>query len=307
MTSGCSADEATLAILDRAAEGGINFIDTADVYPLGGAGDTGADRGDPRRLAARQAGPLRRRDQVLRADRAGALGRGQLAQAHSLCGRGLAAPSADRLHRPLPAARLRPRTPIDETLGALDDLVTRQGPLRRLLQLPGLPAGAGGRPGERGLARFDSVQPRYNLLFRQIERELLPFCAEEGVGVIPYNPIAGGLLSGKHDRARRPPEGSRFTLGTAGPIYQDRYWHDREFDTVEQLRQLADEAGRAASSPWRSPGYWPTRPITAPIIGASRPDQLDAQPRRGRPRDRRRPQGRLDELTHDYRLGDAAR
>ena len=59
-----------------------------------------------------------------------------------------------------------------------------------------------GRSETLGLARFDSVQPRYNLLFRQIEREMLPLCEEEGVGVIPYNPIAGGLLSGKHARAR---------------------------------------------------------------------------------------------------------
>ena len=90
------------------------------------------------------------------------------------------------------------------------------------------------------LARFDSVQPLYNLLFRQIERAMLPFCSEEGVGVIPYNPIAGGLLSGKHSRTEPQPEGSRFTLGSAAEAYQDRYWHDREFGTVEVLRQLAD-------------------------------------------------------------------
>ena len=85
------------------------------------------------------------------------------------------------------------------------------------------------------MARFDSVQPRYNLLFRQIEREMLPFCGDEGVGVIPYNPLAGGLLSGKHRRGAPPAEGSRFTLGNAGQMYQGRYWHDREFDTVDQL------------------------------------------------------------------------
>ena len=143
------------------------------------------------------------------------------------------------------------KTPIDETLCALDDLV-HAGKVRYIgcsnflaYQL----VRAIGRSETLRLARFDSVQPRYNLLFRQIEREMLPFCAEDGVGVIPYNPIAGGLLSGKHDRPAPPPEGSRFTLGNAGPMYQERYWHERKFETVEALRKLADEAGREPGDP----------------------------------------------------------
>ena len=79
------------------------------------------------------------------------------------------------------------------------------------------------------------MQPRYSLLFREIERELLPLAGEEGLGVIPYNPIAGGLLSGKHSHNAAPAEGTRFTLGTAGRLYERRYWHDREFTTVDQL------------------------------------------------------------------------
>ena len=69
-----------------------------------------------------------------------------------------------------------------------------------------------GRSELKGLARINSVQPRYNMLFRAFERDLLPLCEEEGVAVIPYNPIAGGLLSGKHDRTAPPPEG-RFQPG----------------------------------------------------------------------------------------------
>ena len=99
------------------------------------------------------------------------------------------------------------QTPIDETLGALDDLV-HQGKVRYLgcsnfltYQL----VRAVGRTETLRLARLDSVQPRYNLLFRQIEREMLPYCGEDGVGVIPYNPIAGGLLTGKHSRGGAPP------------------------------------------------------------------------------------------------------
>ncbi len=72
---------------------------------------------------------------------------------------------------------------------------------------------------------------------------MLPLCNEEGIGVIPYNPIAGGLLSGKHNSAAGPEEGSRFTLGTAAGRYQERYWHDRMFATVETLRPIAAEAG----------------------------------------------------------------
>ena len=70
-----------------------------------------------------------------------------------------------------------------------------------------------------GVARFDSVQPRYNLLFREMERELLPLCLGEGIGVISYNTIAGGLLSEKHAREEGPEEVSRFTLGTAAERY----------------------------------------------------------------------------------------
>ena len=128
-----------------------------------------------------------------------------------------------------------PATPIDETLGALDDLV-HDGKVRYTgcsnfltYQL----VRAIGRSETLRLARFDSVQPRYNLLFRKIEQEMLPFCGEEGVGVIPYNPIAGGLLSGKHSRTAPPPEGTRFTLGSAakklpGPLLaRSRVRHGR--------------------------------------------------------------------------------
>ena len=93
-------------------------------------------------------------------------------------------------------------------------------------------------PASLGVGRFDTVQPRYNLLFRQIERDLLPLCREEALAVIPYNPLAGGLLSGKHRRETGPTPGTRFTLGNAAGRYQDRYWHEREFATVEALRPL---------------------------------------------------------------------
>jgi aryl-alcohol dehydrogenase (NADP+) len=167
-----------------------------------------------------------------------------------------------------------PDTPIDETLSALDDIV-HSGKVRYIgcsNYLAYQVARAIGRSETLGLARFDSVQPRYNLLYRQIEHELLPLCAEEGIGVIPYNPIAGGMLSGKH-RPGTPTEGSRFTLGTAAGRYQDRYWNEHGFGTVEQLAPVAAEAGLplvtlAVAWVLANPA------VTAPIIGASRPEQL---------------------------------
>ena len=105
-----------------------------------------------------------------------------------------------------------------------------------------------GRADLRSRTRFVSVQPRYSLLFREIERELLPLAQEEGLGVIPYNPLAGGLLTGKHQRGAAPTPGTRFTLGTAGPRYQERYWHDPEFAKVEALRKIVTEAGYSLSA-----------------------------------------------------------
>ena len=74
--------------------------------------------------------------------------------------------------------------------------------------------------------RFDAVQPRYNLLFREIEAELLPAAAAHGVGAVVFNPLAAGMLTGKYKRGEAPREGTRFALGTAASLYQQRYWQD---------------------------------------------------------------------------------
>jgi 1-deoxyxylulose-5-phosphate synthase len=309
MTFGLQSDESTaFAVLDRAAEGGIDFIDTSDAYPLGGDLST---RGTTEEILGRW---LRgKRDRFIVATKC-------------FAPTGPAPFDAGNSRKHIMAAvdgslrRLQTdyidlyqlhgydrETPIDETLGALHDLV-HSGKVRYTgcsnfltYQL----VRAVGRSETLRLARFDSVQPRYNLLFREIEREMLPFCLEDGVGVIPYNPIAGGLLSGKHSRSAPPPEG-RFTLGTAGGMYQDRYWHDREFDTVEEIRELAEQAGvnlvtLAVAWVMANPA------ITAPIIGASRPEQLAdslAAAELKLDDDLKR---MLDERTRQYRMGDAPR
>jgi 1-deoxyxylulose-5-phosphate synthase len=310
MTFGLQSNEATgIAVMDKAAEGGVDFFDTSDAYPLGGDLDT---RGRTEEIIGRWLAG--KRDQIILATKCFApMGpapfdagnsRKHIMSAVEGSLRRLQTDYIDlyQLHG------YDQKTPIDETLSALDDLV-HSGKVRYVgcsnfltYQL----VRAVGRSETLRLARFDSVQPRYNLLFRQIEREMLPFCEEDGVGVIPYNPIAGGLLSGKHNRSAAPPDGSRFTLGNAGSLYQQRYWHEREFDTVEALRKLADEAGVSLvtlSVAW----VLANKAITAPIIGASRPDQLDASLAAATYQLDPDLKQRLDDLTHDYRMGDAPR
>ena len=310
MTFGLQSDESTaVAILDRAAEGGIDFLDTSDAYPLGGDLST---RGITEEILGRWL--QGKRDRFIVATKCfaptgpapfdGGNSRKHVLAAVDASLRRLQTDYIDlyQLHGYDRA------TPIDETLGALDDLV-HAGKVRYIgcsnfltYQL----VRAIGRSETLRLARFDSVQPRYNLLFRQIEREMLPFCQEDGVGVIPYNPIAGGLLSGKHSRTAAPPEGTRFTLGNAAQNYQDRYWHDREFDTVDALRKLAGQAGVSLvtlSVAW----VLANQAITAPIIGASRPGQLDASLAAVEFELDDDLKGQLDDLTHEYRMGDAPR
>ena len=310
MTLGLQCDEARArGILDRAGAGGITFLDTADVYPLAGGFET---VGRTEEIVGRWL-EGRRSDFVVATKCVGAMSarrwdrgasRKHVLDAIEGSLRRLRTDYVDlyQLHHPDPA------TPIDETLRALDDVV-RAGKARYVgcsnfaaYQV----ARALGRSEALGAVRFDSVQPRYNLLFRQIERELLPLCREDGLGVIPYNPLAGGLLSGKHRRESGPTAGTRFTLGTAAERYQDRYWHAREFDTVEALRPLADEAGMPLAR--LAVAWMLAEPaITAPIVGASRPDQLDdllAAPEK--PIDALL-KSRLDEITREYRWGDDPR
>ena len=113
-------------------------------------------------------------------------------------------------------------------------------------------------------------------------------------------------MSGKHDRKRPPPEGTRFTIGTASSMYQDRYWHEREFDTVSALTEIAKETG--VSLVTLAVAWVLANPaVTSPIIGASRPEQLAASVAAVDFELAPEVKQRLDELTRDYRMGDAAR
>jgi len=310
MTFGLQVDEdASRAILDHAADLGITFLDTADAYPLGGDLSTA---GRTEEILGRWM-KGRRPDFVVATKCFAPVGpnrwdmgnsRRHIMDAIDASLRRLQTDFVDlyQLHFD------DPNVPIDESLGALDDLV-RAGKVRYVGCSNFLAyrlARAIGRSELRDIARFESVQPRYNLLFREFERELFPLCLEEGIGVIPYNPIAGGMLSGKHDRSKPPEEGTRFMLGNAARTYQDRYWHDHVFDTVDELVKIASDAGVPLATlavAWvlRHPA------ITAPIVGASRPGQLDATVAAVGTNIDADLAHRLDEVTAAYRRGDAPR
>ncbi len=310
MTFGLQVDEATSrTILDRAAEGGITFIDTADGYPLGGDLSTA---GRTEEIVGRWLSG-RRDDYVVATKCFVPMGQRPW---HAGNSRRHVLDAIDASLRRLDTDYIDlyqlhfddPGVPLDETLGALDDIV-RAGKVRYLGCSNFLAyrlALALGRSDSLGISRFVSVQPRYNLLFREFERELFPLCLETGVGVIPYNPIAGGLLSGKHNLDQGPAAGTRFSLGNAAQTYQDRYWKDREFETVAALGALAAEAGIAL--PTLAVAWTLLHPaITSPIIGASRPDQLDATLAAVDVSLDVDLVARLDALTRVYRQGDAAR
>lgn len=311
MTFGLQCDDAqSRAILDAAAEGGIDFLDTADVYPLGG-GRTAAGRTEQivgewlkgkrhhfivATKCVGQTGP-KPWDQ--------GMSRKHILDAIDASLQRLGTDYVDlyQLHG------YDSRTSVDEALEALDTVV-RTGKAR-YVGVSNWPAHkiarALGRSELRNLARIASVQPRYNLLFRAFERDLLPMCEEESIAVIPYNPLAGGLLTGKHDRTAPPPEGTRFSLGNAGPRYQDRYWHEREFETIEALRAIAQAAGMSMATMAMS--WVLSNPaVTSPIIGASRPEQLaDSLAAAEKVPLASEIKTRLDDITHGWRAVDAER
>jgi aryl-alcohol dehydrogenase (NADP+) len=309
MTFGFQCDDDTsFGIMDAAYNAGMTFFDTADVYPLGGPFEA-VGRTEELIGEWMQRGERSRDDIVLATKCFGRSGPHAWDQGNS----------RKNVMRAIDASLRRLQTdyvdlyqihffdrstPIDETLQAMDDLV-RSGKVRYIgcsntlaYQL----ARAIGRSELRGIARFDSVQPRYNLLFRENERELFPLCDEEQVAVIPYNPLAGGLLTGKH-RPGAPTEGTRFTLGRAQDMYRQRYWQDQMFATVDELRAVAEECGVPLTT--LAVQWVLANPvITSPIVGASRPEQLAASVAAAETALADDVKQRLDELTAVYRQGD---
>lgn len=163
-------------------------------------------------------------------------------------------------------------TPLEETLRALDDLV-KQGKILypaasnfaawQIMKALGISY-------KEGLSRFEVIQPMYNLVKRQAEVEILPLALSEELGVIPYSPLGGGLLTGKYGPGKRPEKGRI----VSNEMYSVRYGEDWMFKAADKFSDLADSLGVApASLAVRWVAEHPA--VTAPIIGARNLDQLE--------------------------------
>lgn len=278
MTFAGQCDEATsIRILDAAADRGVNFIDTANSYPIP---PDPATAGRSEEVIGRWL--QGKRDRFIVATKC-RLKVGHEPNDQGLSRRHILAACDASLKRlqtdfiDLYQAHMPDReTLLDETLRAFDHLV-RSGKVR-YVGCSNYPAWqlalALGISERQGFARYDCVQPRYNLLYREAEAELLPLCRDQDVGVIIYNPLAGGFLSGKYQTGEAPRPGTRFTLGESGKLYRERYWQAAQFEAVETLKGVFQPRGvslATVSIAWvlAQPG------ITSAIVGASRPDQLN--------------------------------
>jgi aryl-alcohol dehydrogenase-like predicted oxidoreductase len=170
--------------------------------------------------------------------------------------------------------RFDPATPIDETLRALEDLV-RQGKVRYIGASSGyawLMMKALSLSERNGWARFVTMQNHYNLLYREEEREMIPLCEAEGIGVIPWSPLARGLLARGEDRFGGEGGTSRGATDTIGPKLYDT---PGDADVVAAVRRVAQSRGitpAEVSLAW----LLSRRAVVAPIVGATKPEHLDA-------------------------------
>lgn len=276
MTFGWSADEPTsFAIMDRALDAGINFFDTADIYSYWIKGNKG---GESESIIGKWlAGKDRHRVVIATKARGpmweGSTGQG-LSRAHIVKAaedslRRLGTDYIDLYQAHYPDDD----TPLDETLAAFDQLV-RDGKVRYV--------GASNYPAwqlmkalwvsnARDLARFDCLQPHYSLLHRsEYERELEAACLDQGVGVIPYSPLAAGFLTGKYTRDNREPDTSRSESGLIKRLTQD----DHAYTVLDEVRRLAENYGVPMAQ--IALAWMLHRPsITSPIIGARTVEQLE--------------------------------
>lgn len=267
-----ATEEDAFAVMDAFVEHGGNFLDTADVYSRWAEGNPG---GVAEQIIGRWMKSRRNRRQIVLATKV----RGRMWDGPN--GEGL---SRSHIMRAVEDSLRRLdtdvidlyqihaddlSTPMEETLRALDDLV-RQGKVLyigcsnivawRLMKALGI--------SERlGLARYDSLQPHYNLVHRrEFEAELKPLCESEGIGVIPYSPLAGGFLTGKYRPDAPPPPSARLS-GVR------RYFNEHGWRVLAAVERVA--AARGATSAQIALAWQLSQPvITAPIIGANSVAQL---------------------------------
>jgi 1-deoxyxylulose-5-phosphate synthase len=257
-------------IIARALEGGINFFDTADQYSLG----------ESERVTGRLLRELARPDEIVIATKVffpmtatpnmGGLSRKHIVQACEASLRRMGVERIDlyQIHR------YDPNVPIEETLAALDHL-THSG---KVLYIGASSMYAWqfarmlGASERNGWARFVTMQNHYNLMYREEEREMNPLCAAEGIGLLPWSPLARGYLAG----ARRSMEDRDSTPRAQADAYgQSLYNRPEDWDVVEALESMARERGdhpAAVALAWVL-----SKPaVTAPVLGVTRLDHLDA-------------------------------
>ncbi len=268
MTFGNEADEQTSKrITDRFVEAGGNFVDTANVY----------SRGVSEEITGRVIRDYRE-DVVVATKFRFPMGEGPndsgASRKHiiSACEASLRRLDTDYIDL-YQIHCWDDSTPIEETLSALDDLV-RAGKVRYIgcSNFTGWQIEKSVRVSEReGLARFDCLQPQYSLVVRDIEHEVLPVSREEGLGVIPWSPLAGGFLTGKYSREDAPPENTR--MASWGDTWKRHATSDK-FDIVDRVCEIADSRGKEPAQIALS--WVKDRPgVTSPIIGARNVEQLD--------------------------------
>jgi aryl-alcohol dehydrogenase-like predicted oxidoreductase len=256
-----------LALVSAALDAGVNFIDTADVY----------SEGDSERLVGAALKSLDRpREQIVVATKVrGRVGPGinqvGLSRSHilssidaSLQRLGLDHVDLYQIHG------FDPATPIEETLRALDDVV-RSGKAR-YIGFSNLPAWLASHAitfaEQNNLARFQSAQVYYSIAGRDIEREIAPMCRARGLAILPWSPLAGGLLSGKFDPDKKGPADARRASFDFPPVNMERLPR-----VLSALRTVAEGTGTSVA---RVALAWQLRKpfVTSIIIGAKRPDQL---------------------------------
>ncbi|NEA22849.1 aldo/keto reductase [Actinomadura bangladeshensis] len=261
-------EEAAEPIVRRAVEGGVTFFDTADVYSLG-ASEVITGRLLPRLFA-------RRDDYVLATKVCLPMGDGPndrgLSRKHILAGiddslRRLGTDYVDlyQIHR------WDYGTPIEETMEALHDVV-RSGKARYIgasSMYAWQFAKAQHTAEMHGWTKFVSMQNHYNLLYREEEREMNPLCADQGVGLIPWSPLARGMLAGNRERG-----GERKTVRSQNDAFGDGLYTDDDFDVVDAVREVAGERGVPAAQV--ALAWLLGRPgVTAPIVGATKLTHMD--------------------------------
>jgi aryl-alcohol dehydrogenase-like predicted oxidoreductase len=263
--------EASKTVIHKALDVGITLFDTADVY--GGLGPSeeqmGRILGDRRKdivLATKFGMPM---------DQSGRLQGGSRRYVLSAVEASLKRLQTDwidlyQLHRP------DPLTPIEETLRALEDLI-RQGKVR-YIGCSNLPAwqvaGAQWTAELRGLNAFISCQDEYSLVERAVEAELIPAATAYGMGLLPYFPLAGGLLTGKYKRNAPLPEGARLTKAQAQG-QPNRFLTDSRIETAERLMDFAAQRGRGLLELAFS--WLLAQPVVPSVIaGATKPEQVEA-------------------------------